>query len=140
MWYNPLIASILRSPLHGMLSGTMLLMTVTGRKSGKPYTLPVNYVATGEGLLVLSQRDRTWWRNLRGGAPVQLVLRGKAFEAQGEAIEDEQAVIAGLTDYLQGLPQAARYLGVSMDSQGQPSREDVAKAAASRVMVRLRVD
>ena len=34
---------ILRSPLHGMVSKYLTLITFTGRKSGKNYTTPVSY-------------------------------------------------------------------------------------------------
>jgi hypothetical protein len=44
---NDFMAWVLRSPFHGMLSGGMLLVTVTGRKTGKAYTLPVEYVQEG---------------------------------------------------------------------------------------------
>ena len=35
---NLFVASMLRSPLHGLLSGSVMLITVTGRKSGRRYT------------------------------------------------------------------------------------------------------
>jgi hypothetical protein len=34
---------VLRSPAHGVVSKTILLITFTGRKSGKTYTTPVSY-------------------------------------------------------------------------------------------------
>ena len=34
---------ILRSPLHGMVSKTITLISFTGRKSGKAYSTPVSY-------------------------------------------------------------------------------------------------
>ena len=38
---NPLLAALLRSPLHRLASKNLMLLTVTGRKSGRTYTLPV---------------------------------------------------------------------------------------------------
>lgn len=40
---------LLRSPLHGLMSNRYLLITFTGRKSGKRYTTPVAYLATSGG-------------------------------------------------------------------------------------------
>ena len=37
------VAWLLRSPFHGMLSNGMMLITVSGRKTGKKYTTPVDY-------------------------------------------------------------------------------------------------
>lgn len=40
---NDFMAWVLRSPFHGMLSNGMMLITVTGRKTGKTYITPVGY-------------------------------------------------------------------------------------------------
>ena len=55
-------------PFHKMISGSILLLTVTGRKSRRAITVPVNYIRDGRTLWVASDRNRTWWRNLTGGA------------------------------------------------------------------------
>src|SRR5512138_3050089 len=77
---------LLRSPFHIFMGG-MLLITVTGRKSGRAITTPVNYVRDGDTLLITSKTDRTWWRNVRGGAPVALRLNGRAYRAEANTIE-----------------------------------------------------
>ncbi|MCB0183370.1 MAG: nitroreductase family deazaflavin-dependent oxidoreductase, partial [Caldilineaceae bacterium] len=77
---NPMLKWLLRSPWHAAASNEVLLITVTGRKTGKRYTTPVNYVRDGDVLSVLSHAHRTWWRNLRGGAPVTIVLQGKTIK------------------------------------------------------------
>jgi len=54
MWYNPIMMWVLRSPLHGMLSGSTMIITYTGRKSGQTFSTPVNYVRDGNVLWSLS--------------------------------------------------------------------------------------
>ena len=44
MWFNPMITWLLRSPLHGLVSKSIMLITYKGRKSSKEYTTPVNYL------------------------------------------------------------------------------------------------
>ena len=56
-----------------MFSKSILLITVTGRKSGKKYTTPVNYLRRGDELTIISLHTRTWWRNLRGGREVTII-------------------------------------------------------------------
>ena len=51
--YNPIVAAILRSPLHAAMSNSTMLLTFSGRKSGRTYTTPVNYVRDGDELLVV---------------------------------------------------------------------------------------
>jgi hypothetical protein len=40
-WWNTVVTGILNSPLHGLLSGSTMLVTCTGRKSGRAITVPV---------------------------------------------------------------------------------------------------
>jgi deazaflavin-dependent oxidoreductase (nitroreductase family) len=134
---------LLRSPLHGFISRNTMLITYTGRKSGKVYATPVNYVrqSNGDGdvFLTTSYRQRVWWRNLRGGVPVTLRVQGQNLKATAEVIEDEGGVAAGLMTYLQQVPDLAKYFEVSLDADGQPNTRDVAKAAQSRVMIRMKL-
>jgi hypothetical protein len=137
MWYNSMMVWLLRSPFHGMMDKGMMLVTLTGRRSGKVYTIPVNYLREGNTLWVTSLRSRTWWRNLVGGAPLHVLLAGQELNAQGEAIVDEQAVAEGLESYFQKAPQFAKYFKVGFDAAGQPLREDCARAAKDRVLIRI---
>ena len=89
MWFNPIMSWMIRSPLHFMVSKNMMLMTYTGRKSGKAYTTPLNYLAMDDAFYTTSYRDRVWWPNLRGGADVTLHLRGEEVPAKAETIEDQ---------------------------------------------------
>ncbi len=82
MWFmnniaNPFVRLILRSPFHRLMSADLLLITYQGRKSGKSYTLPVQYGQRDRTIYIVpgSPEQKTWWRNLRGGLPVQVVLR-----------------------------------------------------------------
>ncbi|MEZ4659147.1 MAG: nitroreductase family deazaflavin-dependent oxidoreductase [Caldilineaceae bacterium] len=139
---NPLMKFILRSPLHKMASSQIMLITVTGRKSGKKYTTPVNFVELDDfeedGLLsVVSHQHRTWWRNLRGGAPVTIVLRGQQREAHAEVIEDPAEVAELLYGHLLEVPQFAVPLGVGLDDAGVPIRADADTAAIGKVMVEV---
>lgn len=96
MWFNPLMGCLLRSPFHGIVSKQMMLITYTGRKSGKTYTTPVNYVRAGDMFLTLSYQQRTWWRNLRGGAPVILRVQGQDYKALAEVCEPVEVVAENL--------------------------------------------
>lgn len=102
------------------------------------YTTPVNYVANHDSITIFSQRNRVWWKNLRGGAPVTLRIRGQNLEAIGESLEDAEDVTAGLLAYLQKFPRYAKYFKVALDADGQPDPEEVAKAAQNRVLIRVR--
>jgi hypothetical protein len=134
------IGGILRSPFHAMLSKNTLLLTFTGKTSGKRYTTPVNYAPVGDELLVFSRKDRTWWRNLRGGAPVVFRLQGQTITGWGVAFDEEVEVERGLMTYLQAVPNFARGFEVRLDEKGRPNQEDIVQAAQPRVLVKLKRD
>ncbi len=98
----------------------------------------MNYQVKDETIWILSQRDRTWWRNLRQGAKVTLRLGGSDVHGWAEVLEDPEEVASGLMNYLTWSPSFARYFNVGLDSSGDPILEDVRHAASSRVMIRIR--
>jgi deazaflavin-dependent oxidoreductase (nitroreductase family) len=135
---NPLMALILRSPLHSLLSRNFLLITVTGRQSGRAFTTPVNYARAGEALLISSSPDRTWWKNLRGGSPVALWLQGKDVNGTGRAIEDRTEVAQQLIRLLTAAPHYQHYLGVSLAPDGRPlDPAALSQAAQTRVIIEI---
>jgi deazaflavin-dependent oxidoreductase (nitroreductase family) len=136
---NRFMIGLLRSPLHGMISGNTMLITYTGRRSGRRIDVPVSYAQDGDRLLVISSRDRVWWKNLRGGAEVSLLLRGRKVRAVAQVIEQgDEALASGFAAYLRALPMAARGLGVTLDRSGNLDARDAARLAQSRLIVEFR--
>jgi deazaflavin-dependent oxidoreductase (nitroreductase family) len=136
--YNPFVVALLRSPLHGFMSGSTMLLTYTGRKSGKAYTTPVNYLRDGDTQLVVSSREHIWWKNLRGGAPVTARVRGQDMRGVGVAFEGEAAE-GGLLTVLRRVPAYRRYFGVKLATDGTlKDPEALAQVAGSNAVVRIK--
>lgn len=137
-WVNSIVRALLRSPLHRLLSSNTLLLTVTGRKTGKHYTIPISYIQDGDVLTCYTAS--AWANNLRGGAPVTVVLRGKERSGYAEVVADDRASIAAaLANVFRRVRRDARYSGVRLDRTGQPNHADVARAAQFLVIVRIRL-
>lgn len=137
MWFNSMMTWLLKSPLHGFVSKNVMLTSVTGRKSGKQISTPTNYLRDGNTLWVISWRDRTWWKNLRGGAKAQVLLAGKSLEGSGQVIEEEKAVSQSLFEYYNEVPQVAKYVQIGLDTAGIPISADCERAAKKMVVVRI---
>ncbi|MEL6407734.1 MAG: nitroreductase/quinone reductase family protein [Chloroflexota bacterium] len=73
---NPFMKWLLQSPFHLFVSNFYMLLTVTGRKSGTQYKIPVQYAEGDNTLYVITSEGYTWWKNLRGGAEVAVLMRG----------------------------------------------------------------
>jgi deazaflavin-dependent oxidoreductase (nitroreductase family) len=126
---------MLHSPLSIFMSG-ILLITVTGRKSGRAISTPVNYARDGDALLVTSKTDRTWWKNVRGGAKVTLLINGKTYQADAIVIEDRAAVERELLRFFHLVKRTIA--GIHLDKDGQPTKPDkFAQVAQSRVMIQI---
>jgi len=134
---NFLMKVLLGSPLHGILSKNTLLISFTGRKTGRTYTTPVNYSQDENTIWITSNRDRVWWRNLVGGASVTLRLMGKKFRGQTEVFKDEKSVAQGLLAFLKPKPDYAKYFDIDLDDSGLLKAGDVLKAAARRVVIKI---
>jgi deazaflavin-dependent oxidoreductase (nitroreductase family) len=136
--YNPIVIWLLRSPLHRFLDKNAMLTTITGRKSGKRYTFPVSYIRDGETLLVISQKDRTWWKNLQGGAEVTVYIQGHTLQARGETYTDTEMAAKILLQILQRVPAYQRLLHLPLAANGQPEHpEDLTHLAQEHVIVRM---
>jgi deazaflavin-dependent oxidoreductase (nitroreductase family) len=134
---NDFMNWVLRSPLHGMLSDGMMLLTVTGCKTGKKYTLPVEYYRKDGYLWVITSRDRTWWKNLRGGANVNLLLKRKPVAAFAEPELDAKDVEAHMYDYIKHVPRAVKPLGIRVEN-GKVNADDVMRTAKDRLFVKMK--
>jgi F420H(2)-dependent quinone reductase len=83
---NPAVARLLRSPLRPLLEWGLMLITLTGRRTGRVYTIPVGYQRDADALVVLVSKPsrKQWWRNYRERRSIDVWCRGRA--ASGHAI------------------------------------------------------
>jgi deazaflavin-dependent oxidoreductase (nitroreductase family) len=133
---NDFVTFFLRTPLHVFMGNTMLI-TVTGCKTGRKYSTPVGFYREGDTLWVISNRDRTWWRNVKTGANVSLLLKGKTVDAFATAELDEKEVETHLLNYLHQIPMLARSLGIRMNNK-IPNADDVARVAKDRLFIQVK--
>jgi hypothetical protein len=118
---SPLIRRLLPTPLGRLLPGVALLR-FRGRRSGTEYS-----VATGifdyRGAQ-LSFTDGTWLANFHGGAPVDVVRRGRLTRAYGEAVSDPAYVGPAIRSVLDS-GTSAMWLGLKIDRNYQPTDEEL---------------
>lgn len=55
---NRIMSGLLRSPLYGIASRSVMLISITGRKSDKTYTAPISHAREGD--LVTAFTDIKW--------------------------------------------------------------------------------
>jgi deazaflavin-dependent oxidoreductase (nitroreductase family) len=142
---NPMTAALLKSPLHGMLSGSVALLTATGRKTGTAYVFPVQYARSGAIVVIVpgDYRHKRWWRNLRSPRPVQIRIAGRDHSGTGQALagaERPEEVADGLALYLAHFRHSAEGRDLWPDKDGKFDRARLLAVAAGEVIVRIVLD
>jgi len=137
---NHLVTVLLRSPLHGLVSRDLLLITFTGRKSGRSFTTPVTYIQDSE--LITFHSTQRWWKNLEGGAPVTLQLCGRMRTGWAVPTQDVSTIVEAIETLLarKGLHRADRIDLTLAEPSQLPTRAELEAAAQQRVLVTVTLD
>jgi len=77
------------------MKAPVLLLTTTGRKSGKRRTSPLLYLADGENLLLVASHggdihDPAWCHNLRANPQAEVELDGAKREMRAEFLDETE--------------------------------------------------
>jgi hypothetical protein len=128
---------LLNSPFHGLISGSILLIIYTGRRSGKEFSAPLNYVRDGNTLWLTSVRDRTWWHNFREEWPIRVLLQRVEIEGNGLAITEPEPLSQAFSEFIRLAPTYSRHFKVDLEDGGKPIQEDLERIVAERVLVRI---
>ncbi|BBZ73474.1 hypothetical protein [Mycobacterium paraseoulense] len=125
---NPMMGFLLRTPLAGPARKQLMVLSFTGRKSGRPFTLPVSAHVIDGQLYALT--GASWKQNFRDGAPARVVYDGKTTAMRGELIADRAAVSDLFLRCAQsyGVRRAQRMIGLKFRDQRIPTREEFAEA------------
>jgi uncharacterized protein YbjT (DUF2867 family) len=133
---NPVMAALLRSPLHGLVSDSFVLITFTGRKSGDEYTTPVGYWVRDESVIVTTHSP--WWRNLQGGQPVILRLQGERRTGIATPHPDPETVAEYVRAFIdrEGV-DAAQRLGIRIEGDREPTDEELVAGVEGTIVIEI---
>jgi hypothetical protein len=125
---NPVMRLLLRTPVAGGARKQMMVVSFSGRKTGRQYSIPLSAHRIDSDLYALTAAP--WRLNFRDGAPAQVLHDGKTTTMRGELIED-RAVVADL--YLRcsesyGVKGAQRAMGLKFRDQRIPTAEEFSEA------------
>ncbi|MBI5824259.1 MAG: hypothetical protein HZB18_09550 [Chloroflexi bacterium] len=87
---------------------------------------------------MLTSRDRTWWKNLQGGASVDLLLKRRLVKGFAETELDENAVEQCMYEFLRHEPRAAKPMGIRVENENLNAK-DVARVAKDRLFVKIKI-
>ncbi len=137
-WLNAFMVWLLKTPgLQNIVGKGVALITVTGRKSGQKYVIPVSYARSGSEVMMLTRAARVWWRNLRGGASVEIRLAGKNHQGTANARPGTSGDVDAVAEFLAKRPYDAKAYGVALGPDRRPDIADVAALVSQVVVIRI---
>ncbi|TNF34614.1 MAG: DUF385 domain-containing protein [Gammaproteobacteria bacterium] len=132
---NPTVKLLLSSPLHRVLSRSVMVILYDGRKSGRRLSTPVRYIKKGDRLFCLTGHEGRWWHNFKTAYPVHLLLDRQWHKATAQAYwQGEPAIRDALQTMFAQFPQDAAYHGVRLH-HGEPDAADLDAATQGAVLV-----
>ena len=139
---NPLIAGVLRSPFHWILSPGLLLLTVTGRRTGRRYSIPGGYQRDGDRLVVLVSKAarKRWWRNYEEPGPVEVVLAGTTLQGMAWVIPEETFEFRRHVERtFQRMPWLARQFDLAYDRRTGLTDDQVERLGVEARVVQIEI-
>ena len=133
---NRVVRLLLKSPLHGVMSGSVMVIYFTGRKTGTRRSTPVRYLCEGESRVVcLTGRETGWWPNFLEPRHVELQLAGRRVAALAHAQPDDtEHKTSALRETLERFPADAPYHGIVV-KRGQEITPAQFESAVARDVV-----
>jgi hypothetical protein len=90
---NAPVAALANSRFGALLNRNIVMLSYTGRRSGRTFSIPVAYRRSGDEVTITPNLpdSKTWWRNFLGdGAPLTLQLDGTERPGHAVATRDQK--------------------------------------------------
>ena len=139
---NPVMRSLLRSPLHGITSRNIGIIHFTGRKSGRKLNTPLSYTREGNIVRLLTNQSTQWWLNLRGeGTKVELEIARQHHTGTATVLEgDSKALREGVRRFIRALPRDAKVYGLELDANKEVVESSLATIAEQLILVEIQLE
>ena len=133
-WLNSMMTLMLRTPgLQRWIGKGVALLTFTGHRSGKQYTIPISYARDGNRVTALTKKTRSSWHNFADEPSVELRLAGKNYSATAAATVGDPETLPVLVEFLEQRPHDAKAYGTPLQD-GKLADED-ARALLPQVVL-----
>ena len=91
-WMNTAMRTMMHVPgVRHFLGKTFATITVIGARTGTYYKIPIQYFRVDDEIVVLSQKHRVWWRNIRRQPNVELLMGAHSVDGRARVLEGDDA-------------------------------------------------
>ncbi len=81
---------LLRRGWMGKMDEFVMIITTTGRKSGKQFTTPIAYQRDGENIIAVNPGNSNWFHNVDANGEAVLEIQRQVIPVTGAVVKDEQ--------------------------------------------------
>ncbi len=81
---------LLRRGWTGKASDIIMVITTTGRKTGRKLTIPVGYKRDGEYVFAINKGNSNWFRNVQANGKAVIEIKGDVMKVRGSVVTDDQ--------------------------------------------------
>ncbi|QUR66328.1 hypothetical protein [Mycobacterium spongiae] len=137
---NPMLGVLLGTPLAGSLRKQLMVMSFTGRKTGRQFSIPLSAHVIDNDLYALTGAVG-WKHNFAGGAATHVLYNGTTTPMRGELIRD-RAVVADLClrcAQSYDLKRAQRMMGLKFRDGRVPTLEEFTEAVDRLQLAAIRL-
>ena len=128
---NVPMRALLGLPFPTPLGSRLMLVHLTGRRSGRRYRQPVSYVRHHDALL--TPGGGNWKLNLVESQPVHVRLRGRDITARPELVSDIGQIENLLGVLVAHNPRSASFIRIPRDAAGRLDRDSAGERRATRL-------
>ena len=127
---------LLRRGWMGPASDILMVITTTGRKTGKKHSIPIGYLCDGNDFVVLtSDNVSNWFRNVLANGEATLEIKKEKIDVRGELIADETERQRIFKMYQQN----ERYFKSNFGIEPNSSESELQAALAKRRFIRFKM-
>ena len=137
---NRLLLRLYGRGLGRLLGRLILLLTTTGRKSGKPHVTPLQYEEIDGVLYIGAARGQQadWFRNIVANPHVSVQVKSRRFRGVAEPITDPARIADFLVLRLQRHPKMVGAILRIAGLPSKPTRAQLEEYASHRAMAVIR--
>jgi hypothetical protein len=136
---SPFEKIILKSPLHGLLSEDLAVISFSDPRTGKNLSFSVEYQKEKRFIRVICSRMEGCWQKFIFGSPVEILIRGITYRGWAEIIEDPEEILKEWKALFRHKPEIARVFGIEETEPGESEFSKLPEILKDHAILRIDV-
>ena len=136
---QPIEKIILESPLHGLLSEDLALISFTDHLTGKRLAFSVPYKKDHRIIRVICRKSDSCWKKFAYGSPLRITIQGEQFQGWAEIIDNPEEAIKEWRVLIKNKPELADQYGFLISADNEPDLEASLENTGDLAILRIEV-